>query len=79
MKVKIISDGTSENTKIVNAETEEEIEDIIHVEVSIDAFNVEAAFLVKNPKLEMQNVSAQEVSVGDHAIQYDGGTSTSDN
>ena len=45
MKVKIISDGTSENTKIVNAETEEEIEDIIHVEVSIDAFNVEAAFL----------------------------------
>jgi len=62
----------------MNAETEEEIENIINLEVSMDAFNVEAAFLVRNPELSLTNIDAQEVQVGDNTIQYDGGTSTSD-
>ena len=78
MKLKIVSDGTAENTHIMNAETEEEIENVINLEVSIDAFNVEAAFLVRNPELSLTNIDAQEVQVGDNTIQYDGGTSTSD-
>ena len=73
-----MSDGTAENTHIMNAETEEEIENVINLEVSIDAFNVEAAFLVRNPELSLTNIDAQEVQVGDNTIQYDGGTSTSD-
>ena len=73
-----MSDGTAENTHIMNAETEEEIENVINLEVSIDAFNVEAAFLVRNPELSLSNIDAQEVQVGDNTIQYDGGTSTSD-
>jgi len=73
-----VSDGTAENTHIMNAETEEEIENVINLEVSIDAFNVEAAFLVRNPELSLTNIDAQEVQVGDNTIQYDGGTSTSD-
>ena len=78
MKLKIVSDGTAENTHIMNAETEEEIDNVINLEVSVDAFNVEAAFLVRNPELSLTNVDAQEVQVGDNTIQYDGGTSTSD-
>tara|TARA_R100001244_G_scaffold130507_1_gene102709 strand:+ start:848 stop:1042 length:195 start_codon:yes stop_codon:yes gene_type:complete len=62
----------------MNAETEEEIENVINLEVSVDAFNVEAAFLVRNPELSLTNIDAQEVQVGDNTIQYDGGTSTSD-
>ena len=62
----------------MNAETEEEIDNVINLEVSVDAFNVEAAFLVRNPELSLTNVDAQEVQVGDNTIQYDGGTSTSD-
>ena len=62
----------------MNAETEEEIDNVINLEVSIDAFNVEAAFLVRNPELSLTNIDAQEVQVGDNTIQYDGGTSTSD-
>ena len=78
MKLKIGADGTAENTHIMNAETEEEIDNIINLEVSMDAFNVEAAFLVRNPELSLTNIDAQEVQVGDNTIQYDGGTSTSD-
>ena len=78
MKLKIVSDGTAENTHIMNAETEEEIENVINLEVSVDAFNVEAAFLVRNPELSLTNVDSQEVQVGDNTIQYDGGASTSD-
>lgn len=62
----------------MNAETEEEIDNVINLEVSVDAFNVEAAFLVRNPELSLTNIDAQEVQVGDNTIQYDGGTSTSD-
>ena len=62
----------------MNAETEEEIDNVINLEVSVDAFNVEAAFLVRNPELSLTNIDSQEVQVGDNTIQYDGGTSTSD-
>ena len=62
----------------MNAETEEELENVINLEVSVDAFNVEAAFLVRNPELSLANINAQEVQVGDNTIQYDGGTSTPD-
>ena len=78
MKLKIVSDGTAENTHIINAETEEELENVINLEVSMDAFNIEAAFLVRNPELYLTNIDAQEVQVGDNTIQYDGGASTPD-
>ena len=78
MKLKIVSDGTAENTHILNAENDEELENVINLEVSIDSFNVEAAFLVKNPELSLIDINAREVQVGDNTIQYDGGTSTSD-
>ena len=78
MKLKIVSDGTAQNTKIMNAETDEEIDNVINLEVSIDPFNVEAAFLVRNPELSLTNINAREVTVGDNTIEYDGRTSNPD-
>lgn len=80
MKLKIVSDGTAGNTSIVNAETQEPIEGVINLEVSVDAFNVEAAFLVRNPVLSMNNINAQEARYGakPNTIEYDGRASNPD-
>ena len=78
MKLKIVSDGKIENTKIVNAETNELVEDILNLEISMDAFHIQAAFLVNNPALSIDGIEAQEVQVNDTPIQYDGTTSNTD-
>jgi hypothetical protein len=78
MKIKIVSDGTSENTRVLNAENDEEIENITHLEISIDSFNVEAAFLVKSPSISLDGIEAQEAQIGDNTISYVGDASTSD-
>ena len=79
MKLKIVSDGKIENTQIVNAETNEVLEDVINLEISMDAFHIEAAFLVNNPQLSIEGIEAQEVQVNDSPIQYDGTASNTDN
>ena len=79
MKLKIVSDGTIESTKIVNAETNEIVEDILNLEISMDAFHIQAAFLIYNPALSIDNIEAQGVQVNDTPIQYDGTTSNTDN
>ena len=79
MKLKIVSDGKIENTQIVNAETNEVLEDVINLEISMDAFHIEAAFLVNNPQLSLEDIEAQEVQVNDTPIQYYGTTSNTDN
>ena len=79
MKLKIVSDGTIESTKIVNAETNEIVEDILNLEISMDAFHIQAAFLINNPALSIDNIEAQGVQVNDTPIQYDGTTSNTDN
>ena len=67
MKLKIVSEGTPETTKLVSAETGEEIEDILSIEISMDAFNVEAAILVRSPHLNINNLPTQEILQGDSA------------
>tara|TARA_B100000029_G_scaffold481771_1_gene531083 strand:+ start:249 stop:416 length:168 start_codon:yes stop_codon:yes gene_type:complete len=44
----------------------------------MDAFNVEAAILIRDPLLSIDNLEVQEIRQGDSA-GYDGGTSSSDN
>jgi len=78
MKLKIVSEGSGETTKVVDAETGEELENVIGLELSMDAFNVQAALLVRDPHLAINNLEAQEIRQGDSA-GYDGGTSSSDN
>ena len=78
MKLKIVSEGSGETTKVVDAETGEELENVIGLELSMDAFNVQAALLVRDPHLAINNLEAQEIRQGDSA-GHDGGTSSSDN
>ena len=40
MKLKIVSEGTPGTTKIVHAETGEEVENVMGIELSMDAFHV---------------------------------------
>ena len=78
MKLKIVSEGTGETTKVVNAETGEEVEDVLSLELSMDAFNVEAVVLIRDPHLSINNLEAQEIRQGDSA-GYDGRASDPDN
>jgi hypothetical protein len=78
MKLKIVSEGTGATTKVVNAETGEEIEDVLSIELSMDAFNVEAVVLIRDPHLSINNLEAQEVRQGDSA-GYDGTAGDPDN
>ncbi len=78
MKLKIVSEGTGDTTKVVNAETGEEVENIIGLELSMDAFNVEAVVLISDPYLNIDNLEAQEIRQGDSA-GHDGAAGDPDN
>ncbi len=78
MKLKIVSGGTGATTKVVDAETGEEVENVLSLELSMDAFNVEAAILIRDPHLNIDNLETQEIRQGDSA-GYDGGASNPDN
>jgi len=78
MKLRIESQGTGATTKIVNAETGEEVENILGLEISMDAFNLEAAILIRDPELSINDIEVQEVRQGDSAGHV-GGPSPPDN
>ena len=65
MKLKIVSEGTGATTKVVNAETGEPVENILGLEISMDAFNLEAAILIRDPELSINDIEVQEVRQGD--------------
>ena len=65
MKLKIVSEGTGATTKVVNAETGEVVENILGLEISMDAFNLEAAILIRDPELSINDIEVQEVRQGD--------------
>ena len=78
MKLKIVSEGTGDTTRVVDADTGEEVENIIGLELSMDAFNVEAAVVVRDPHLSIDNLEAQEIRQGD-STGYDGAAGNPDN
>ena len=65
MKLKIVAGGTGATTKVVNAETGEPVENILGLEISMDAFNLEAAILIRDPELSIDDIEVQEVRQGD--------------
>jgi len=83
MQLKITSSGTAKSTKVVDAATGELIENVLAVDISLDGFHVEAAILIRDPHLSLDNVEALEVHQGDNAdeftAQYDGGRGSSNN
>jgi hypothetical protein len=78
MKLKIVSEGTGSTTKIVDAETDKEVEGIIGIEISMDSFNIEAAIIISDPILAIDNLQTREIRQGDSEWD-DGTTSNPDN
>lgn len=62
MRLKIIADGKNPAaTKIVNVETNEMLEGVLGVEISIDHDNVEAALIMSGLDIEVDNLEVSEV------------------
>ena len=78
MKLKIVSGGTGATTKVVNAETGELVENVMGLEISMDAFNLDAVIVIRDPHLSLENISTQEIKQGD-STGYDGTASNPDN
>ena len=78
MKLKILSEGTGATTKVVNAETGEEVENVLGLEISMDAFNLAAAILIRDPNLSINDIEVQEIRQGD-PTGYDGTAGNPDN
>ena len=77
MKLKIVADGQNpEATKIVNSDTGELIENVVGVEVSLDALGVEVAIIMNDVELEIDNLEVTEVRDSDtEGAGRDGGDS----
>ena len=73
-----MSEGTADTTTIVNSETGEVVDNIISIDISLDAFHVDAAVVIRNPHISIDNIETQEFVQSD-TIEYDGGTSSPDN
>jgi hypothetical protein len=71
MKLKIVSEGTGDTTKVINVETGEEVENVVSLDFSMTAFNVDAAIVISNPDLDIKDLNTQEIIQGD-AERYDG-------
>jgi|TARA_Y100000310_G_scaffold11745_1_gene12238 hypothetical protein len=61
MKIKIVYTGDPTETKVVNAETGEEIGGIQSIEVSIDAFAGYASIILQDFLLEANNLEGDVV------------------
>ena len=46
-------------------ETGEVVENVIGLEISMDSFNLEAAILIRDPHLSVNDIEVQEVRQGD--------------
>ena len=78
MKLKIVSEGTGATTKVVSAETGALVENVMGLEISMDAFNLDAVIVIRDPHLSLENISTQEIKQGD-STGYDGTASNPDN
>ena len=78
MKLKIVSEGTGATTKVVSAETGELVENVMGLEISMDAFNLDAVIVFRDPHLSLENISTQEIKQG-YSTGYDGTASNPDN
>lgn len=58
MKLKMIYTGNPQETQIVNAETGEPIDNIISVNIDVDAFGCNAIIQVREIELDLNNVEA---------------------
>ena len=67
MKLKIKSHGNAESVVVVNAATDEIVDNILGVELSITPFEVEAVLLIKEVELDLDDIEAQEIKIDNTA------------
>ena len=77
MKLKIKCNGSAESAVVVNAATDEIVDNVLGVELSLTPFQVEAVLLIKDVELDLDNIEAQEVNI-DHATSSDRGAGPPD-
>ena len=77
MKLKIKCDGNPQSAVVVNAATDEVVENVLAVELSLSPFEIEAAIVIKNMELDLGNIEAEELNAGD-TTRNDGGRGSSD-
>jgi hypothetical protein len=65
MKLKIKCNGTPETVQIVNAETDEPVENIMGIDIAINAFEVETALFIKDVEIDMDNIEVTEIVKSD--------------
>jgi hypothetical protein len=75
MKLKIKCDGSPQNVVVVNAATGEVVENVLAVEISLSPFNIEAAIIIRDMEVDLDNIEAEELRTGDtEGNDGDGGT-----
>ena len=77
MKLKIKCNGSAESAVVVNAATDEIVDNVLGVELSLTPFQVEAVLLIKDVELDLDNIEAQEVNI-DKPTWNDRGAGTPD-
>ena len=66
MRLKIVADGESPvATKVVDCETGEMLQDVIGIEISVDAMGIEAVLIMRDVDLEIDNLEVTEVTASD--------------
>tara|TARA_R100000008_G_scaffold32996_1_gene18560 strand:+ start:673 stop:909 length:237 start_codon:yes stop_codon:yes gene_type:complete len=65
MRLKIKCNGDPKSAVVVNAATDEIVNDVLGVEISMSPFDVEAAIILKNVELELDNIEAEALNVND--------------
>ena len=78
MKLKIKCDGNPQNAVVVNAETNEVLQNVLGVEISLGLFDIEAAIVIKDVEVDLDNIEAEELRTGD-TQGNDGDRGTPDN
>jgi len=62
MKLKLFYNGKPEDTKILNAETGEPLEDVISIQIDIDAHQANAVIYVRDLQLDIDNIESYMAS-----------------
>ena len=78
MKLKIKCDGSPQSAVVVNAATDEVVEGIMGVEISLSPFEAVAAIVIKDIEIDLDNIEAGEIDQSDTS-RDDGGRGTPDN
>ena len=78
MKLKIKCDGSPQSAVVVNAATDEVVENVLGVEISLTPFEIEAAVIIKNIEIDLDNIEAQELNTGDTQRDDAGGGTPDD-